>query len=213
MANLSDLHEEILAIPGCANLPSGERTYLINEGMRELCVRSEWTRAVRNLGNTAIGQAAYTLDSDIYRILHVSVDNVPFASGDEQQVQSIIDGDLWLRSIGIYYTSFDSSGNESLFLYPTPDTAGLTINATVVYVPADLSAGPVTVLPTPFHRNIVHYAAFNALTDPDYSDQRDYFQTQYELGLERLRELRLSRQYRGPLQMGISGIHFRPTGF
>lgn len=206
--NLADLHEEVVRIPGLAGVESGERAFLINEGMRELAVRSEWTKTTRNLGNTVAGTAAYAIPADVYRILHVAVDNVPVASGDEQMVQSVIDGDLYLRARAVYYTSFDSSGVEKLYLYPTPDTDGLTINALCVYRPADLATNGIPPLPAEFHRNIVHYAAFNLLTAPEDADRRDFYQTQYEMGCERLRQLRLARQNRGPILMQIQGVHW-----
>ena len=209
MPTFADLHTELHNTPGLGGLPSGQRTFLLNEGMRELAVRSEWTRATRNLGPTVIDQAAYDLDTDIYRIIELSVDSKPWASGDVETVQNVIAGQARMRARGIFYTTFGSDGTEQISLYRPPDAAGLDILAVVVYTPADLEEGSdEPPLPAQFHRAIVDYAASQALTDPQDQERKDEHTTRFEVAVERLMGLRNSRQSRGPVLMGISGIHF-----
>lgn len=150
------------------------------------------------------------MPADLYRILDLSVNGAPLAPVDELVVQEIVRGTRSLRADGVYYTDFDSAGAEKIGLYPVPTAAGLSIAARIVYRPAtitDTTASPIP--PEEFHLAPVHYAASVAYGfDEDNTDLHSYHQLAFENFVEGLRQLRFSRQARGPALMQIQGVHF-----
>jgi len=74
MSTLADLTTDLRGLAGLKKVTVTEAERLLNEGHRELCVRSEWTRANIALGPTVADQAAYTLPSTVHRPLKVKLD-------------------------------------------------------------------------------------------------------------------------------------------
>lgn len=165
------------------------------------------------LGPTVAGQAAYNLPADLYRILSLSVDGKPWGSSDlttQEEIAASWSTLLVPPGAGIYFTTFNSSGTEQVSLYRVPTVSGKSISAQIVYRPVDLvNAGDVPPVPPEFHRALVHYAAsINYGMDEDNVELHAYHQQAFINFVEDLRSLRYSRQGRGPVLMGIQGVHW-----
>lgn len=75
------------------DLDDDQRDDLINEAHRELAVRSEWYRATITIAGVT-DQEAYTLPSDVYRILNLRVDGEAYKPRPFQRGQDSNKGHL-----------------------------------------------------------------------------------------------------------------------
>jgi hypothetical protein len=204
---LAQVRADIRGLAGLTKATPAEIDTLINEGHKELCVRAGWTRANLELGPTVIGQAAYALGATVYGPLKVKVNGVPYDPSSEQEADRIIDGDLRLASDGIFWISQDAAGVESVSIYPTPGTAGLSIIANAVVYPAELvdEDDPVRV-PDDFVKGIRAYVKSQVYSATEDDEDRAQIQTQaFENEVIRLRQHRFSRVGQGNVHMKIEG--------
>lgn len=208
-ASLASLRANVRDLAGLKKATATEVDALINEGHKELCVRSEWTRANLSLGPLVAGQVAYTLPSNLERILQVESDGNPLTAANEQMVRQIEQDQLNLRAYGLYWLSFNAAGTvESMSLYPTPgaSNAGDSLIATAVVYPATMVEGNSTVVPNAYDRGIRDYVAAQVYGfTEDNMDLREYHEGKFEATVQRLAMLRRSRTGRGGVRVRIEG--------
>lgn len=189
------------------DLTPAEELSLINEAVDELCVESEWTRANLDLGPTVADQAAYTLPSNLHRILRLRVGSTIYEPTDEEAAVDLQQARRSLWVDGVWWLSFDSSGTESVSLYPTPSSSGTAITAICVVHPTALT-GESDDLPTPpdYDRAVANYVKSIAMGDEEDNEQtRDYYLGEFERAKQKLRDLRNSRAARKGATIRITG--------
>lgn len=210
--NLADLHTELHGLKDLAGVPPGQRAFLLNEGYNELYTQAEWGRALVST-TTVAGQVPYAIpqldDSTGERVLKVWVDNLPYEQSSDDQTGNLAIGDLRLDGYGLYYLRGSESGDEFLFLYPTPTVSGKAIDILLVREPAPLTLSTdVPKLPARFHRAIVDYAASQAYGAAGNPDAQAFYQERFNAKVVELFRLRNARAGRGPVQMQVEGWHY-----
>jgi hypothetical protein len=127
--------------------------------------------------------------------------------GSARQAAELEKGNFYLTGAeGIYWLANDASGNEALGIWPAPDTAGLAIVARAVIEPPELTGTDAPKVPGRFRRAIVDYAlAITFARDEDNAEMRQFYQNEFDVRVSRLKQLRLSREGGGVVQMAIEG--------
>lgn len=174
------------------DLDDTQRDALLNEAHRELAVRSEWYRATITIAGVT-DQAAYTLPSDVYRILNLRVNGEAYKPSFQQQADRISSGLDSLLVAGIYWNSWGSANERQVSIYPTVAT-GTDLSLLVIERPALMSDdADVPVVPEEFRQSIVDRAAGIALgMSEDNPDLRSYHEDLFDRKIGELRRLTFS---------------------
>lgn len=186
-----DLREQLDTLAGL-DLSTTDRDLLINEGYRELAVRSEFLQRTADLGPTVSGTNSYSVPANMHRIMFLSLGTTPYVRAKNRQyTEEIAAGTRALRAPGVYWIHRDGLGAEYVNLYPAPTSSGTSINARIVFIPGDLSSGTdVPIVPTFSHRAIVDYAAAQAYAlAEDNTDLANQFMADFERRLGQVKEL------------------------
>jgi hypothetical protein len=188
------------------DLEPAETVALLNEADRELCTRSEWTRANLSLGPTVSGQEAYAIPTAVARILKVKVDGRRYGSTGEETADRIKTGELWGGLA--YWVSVDADGVQHLSLTPAPDS-DLSIVATCVVLPSlmvDDADTPSS--PEQFHQYLLDYVASVAYRrEEDNLEMADYAQGHFDRAVSQLQRYRMNFVGSGPIQAKVLGVH------
>lgn len=174
------------------DLDDDERDSLLNDAHRELAVRSEWYRATIDF--TAVtDQAAYTLPSDVYRILTLRVNGEAYKPSNEQEADEVFAGRAYLNVAGLYWNSWGSANERQISIYPTV-AAGTSIQARVIERPPLMDDdADEPVVPPEFRQAIVDKAcaiAFGSVEDNP--DLRTYYEDAFDRKVGELRRLTFS---------------------
>jgi hypothetical protein len=207
VATRAELRADLQTLAGL-DLEDDEANRLLNEGNTELCVRSGWTRANVELGPSVIDQAAYALPEEVYRPLKVKVNAFPYKPVDEETVDRLGTAELYLRTWGVWWLSFDAAKVESVSIFPAPIADGIPIVTTAIVYPDEMAADSDSpAAPKDFHRGVRDYAASVAYgLDEDNPDLQAFHEDAFERQVERLRQHRNSRVGRGDVRMRVEGI-------
>lgn len=139
------------------------------------------------------------------------MDGTWFTPGSNSQIVGLTQGSLRFQGGGGLWTiNFQTDGDDEVTLWPTPSEAGLTITADAVIEPTAL-ANPTDEpkVPERFRRALVDYAAAHAFGgEEDNPELRRFYQEEYDVRLSRLRQLRMSREGSGVVQMQVEGWHY-----
>lgn len=190
--NLSELRSRIGDLAGF-DLSATHRDSLINEGHRELAIRSEWYRAEIELGPTVAEERRYDTPDDVARILEVAVDGREYSASDRNEIARL-DTDstvALLRGVnGLWWNSYSASAAKQVGIYPTPD-AGSSISALCILRPPILSADEdVPVVPEEYRNAIIDYvAAIYYGNVEDNADLRSFYQDTFDRKVAELRRL------------------------
>lgn len=186
-----DLRSSVDDLAG-VDLDDDQRDDLLNEAHRELAVRSEWYRATITVAGVT-DQEAYTLPSDVYRILNLRVDGEAYKPSFQQQADRIANGLDTLLVAGIYWMSWGSANERQFSIYPTVDT-GTDLSLLVIERPALMdSDDDVPVVPEEFRQSIVDRAVGIALgLSEDNPDLRSYHEDLFDRKIGELRRLTYS---------------------
>lgn len=191
------------------DLAGTEARDALNEADRELCIRSEWTRANVAIGPTVADQVAYALPSTVARPLRLWLNGFAYDPSDEDTVRRIEAGELRLRSRGLWWVSHSAAGAESISVYPTPSEAGQEITLLAVVYPASQMTVETDTpnVPADFHRYLLNYVRAISLGESeDAADLEELHLSKFDEGVARLRQRRISRAGRGPTMVRISGV-------
>jgi len=172
------------------DLDDAQRDALLNEAHRELAVRSEWYRATVEIGPGVTDQAAYTLPTDVYRILDLRISGEAYKPSYQQQADRIVLNRDTLLVAGIYWMSWGSANERQVSIYPTVAT-GTAISALVIERPALMTVdADVPVVPEEFRQAIVDKAIAVAYgLSEDNPDLRTYNEDLFDRKVGELRRL------------------------
>lgn len=186
-----DLRSAVDDLAG-VDLDDTQRDALLNEAHRELAVRSEWYRATITVTGVA-DQEAYTLPSDVYRILNLRVGGEAYKPSFEQQADRIRRGADTLLVAGIFWMSWGSANERQFSIYPTV-ADGTEISLSVIERPALMTDDlDVPVVPEEFRQTIVDRAVGIALgLSEDNPDLRSYHEDLFNQKIGELRRLTYS---------------------
>lgn len=166
--------------------------------MRSTCLRKRVP-----IATTVAGMAAYPLPEEVQEILEVTVGGIPYGTGKHSDIAANAGGYLWLSGpSGSGVTAADSSagGQDELSLIPTPEQAGLAVEAFAVCGAEPLSATDDTFLSTPreFDQALVRGAVATGLGLSEARPDLAAVHTASFEGscVELLKRVR--RRYRGP---------------
>jgi hypothetical protein len=180
----------------------------INERYATLVVRAQWRLAEYDLGQTVAAQPDYEIDSDVQDLAYIYVgDSDPWLQVAPREMRRLQTGTDWLEGEpGAFAPAYSGDGNTAyLRLYPTPDTADLSIVGFAALPPAPLvNDTDEPIVPADFHLAIAYGAIGVGLKlDAETLQQASYFDTFFESEVERLRRRRISRIGSGPTRMRI----------
>lgn len=174
-----------------------------NDRYRRLVAGAKWRKLFRNIGPTVAAQARYAVADDVVDVLSVRV-----ATSASYKLISI--EELWelqssesvrITSRGLFAPSFDDDTNaESVELYPTPDTAGLSITALVAVLPPTLGLTDTPQIPEDYHLTGIKAGVIAdglKLIDEQHAEG-SVWEGEFQESIERLRRRRNSRIGRGP---------------
>ncbi len=175
------------------DLDPAQRDALINEGHREIATRSEWYRAEIELGPTVAAQVAYTLPSDVYRVLNLTVGGLRYEPASRTQITRINQDERFLLVDGLWWQSYSATNVHQISLYPTPGAA-VAVNALVIERPPLMTLPTdVPVVPEEFRQAIADYAAGIAFASvEDNADMRVFYSGEFERKVADLRRLTFS---------------------
>lgn len=168
------------------------------------------------LGPTVADQADYTLPARVATVQKLEVDDVPWAPGSREQADRVVNTELFLRTPpggGIFFSNEVESGVtvvESVRLYPTPTTAGLTVQARIVRYPETLTVATLDSWTTPwddeFDRGVLDYVRMLGVGEgEDSKDDRQFYSDRFAEAVIEAKRLRNSKMGRGPRQLAIAG--------
>jgi hypothetical protein len=176
------------------DLEDAEATDLYNEADSELCTQAGWTRANVTVGPTVADQVAYALPAEVFEVLTVYVNGLPYDLAGEDDVAEIGFGTYRLRVRGVWWISYAASGVESISLYPTPSEAlSLTVNA-VVYPDPMVADTDTPACPTGWDRALHEYVqAVSIGGSEDDMDRKQLHMDEFDRQVARLRQHRIRR--------------------
>lgn len=206
---LATLRADVRGLAGLTKATPDEVDQLLVEADRELCTRSEWTRANVELGPTVADQAAYPVPSTVDRILRVWKDGYPLDESNENDAKRVATGEMRIAGNGIYWLSWDEDSVESVSVAPTPtDAQSLTAQCVVWDTDWEMDAdGDVPKAPARFAKVLRSYALYQifSLTE-DNPELKEQHEADFERGVELLHRLRLARAGRGGARLRIEGV-------
>jgi hypothetical protein len=185
---------------------------VLNDKHRQMVVESGWDRRIIQVGTTVVDQAEYDLDAGVVDVIELTVDDGPYTGTDVDSLFRLRKGLSRLTgSGGVYADFYEADGTQQLALYPTPDEAGLAIEALVSWSPTDLTDNDYPVVPRDFHQNIADGTIAELLRQHQDGDPTEaaVLEQRFVEAIEKLRRRRNSRARSGPVQMQVRGVHFR----
>lgn len=199
---------------GSFDATSDQALRWLNRRHRSMVARSRCYRKTVNIGPTVANQRDYALGSDVVEIFEVTVNGMP--AGRARHVDLALGALSYVILSGdgrVLAPEEDATGGAEIGFYPTPDTAGQTINVRAAFMPADLSTSDDTTLKVPadFYDPLVSGALATALSRapgdfrPDLADRHEQA---FTAACEELRR-RVNRRYRatGPSQIRVVGLN------
>jgi hypothetical protein len=205
-ASFADLRSQVddLAQLG---LTERERDRLLNEGHAELCVRSEWTKEIIEVGPAVAGQEVYDLPATIRKPLSVTVGGTPYVNTDEATVSSVDSRFQRQSAAGMWWIAY--SGGRRLGVRPAPTGSSIALSA-IVYPDEMTDDEDEPVIPPDFRQGIVDYVTAIALGGGEDSiDDRQAATEEFERQVVRLRALGITYESgEGPAQIQVKGVHF-----
>lgn len=208
MATLATLRSQVRTEVGVGS-SDAQVDQWINERYKEAVARSEWRRAIINLGPTVAGTASYTLPTNVVRILA----GLQIGTAEYHPIGQ---SDLWGAQSGrlhitpAWRLSYTSTGTRQIILDDPPDTSGDAINALVALLPDTLTANDSPIFPEDLHPGLVDGAAATGLSR--YAEQRSAAEWHEARFREMIQELKRRAstmgQPTGPVQVGVFGYHF-----
>lgn len=134
----------------------------IHECLQEAVGEAKWLKKSLSLGPTVADQSEYALPADgttdatpteLVDLIALSVNgSKPWLRVSTQEMWELQTGAARLRgAAGAFAPNFQSDTDAVVELYPTPDTAGYTIEALAAVLPLDIgdATSTATVLPIP----------------------------------------------------------------
>lgn len=176
----------------------------------DLVIRARWRMAIVALGPTVAAEPDYALPDTTVEAESLRVDSSrPWARVGLTDVWSLETGDTILAALtpGVFGPYFDDAGASFVRLYPTPESAGLAIDALCAVAPVTFadSASFTPIVPIDFHRDLVRGATadgkrlvFGQQAEADADD------AWWETRVEALRRRKLSRVGQGPQQLVVT---------
>lgn len=210
---VSQLVSDVLT-EGSFDADSSQALKWLNRRHRKMVARSRCYRKTTEIGPTVASQRDYAIPADVVEILEVTVAGMP--AGRARHV------DLALGALSYVILSGDgrvlapeesATGAAEIGLYPSPDTAGQSIQMRAAFLPPDLATGDDTTLKIPqdFTETLVSGAiAWGLRVAPgDFrADLAQSFEQEFNDGCEELRR-QVARRYRatGPSQIRVQGVN------
>lgn len=189
----------------------------VNERHRLMVAMSQWRTSTRSLGTTVAGTKDYALPADVVDIRRIRtldgttvVSQYDRASTDQMwDLDDATSGVTTWGSGGLFSEDSDSDGASFIRLYPTPDTAGYTIQAMQALQPADLTAdGDTPLIPLDLHRHLLDGCRADGYAEnDDRTDLADYYEQRFSEGVELLRRRKNTRVGSGPQRVRALGVN------
>lgn len=187
---------------------------ILNEVYGQQVADARWFRTQASIGITTAGVSEYPIPASIIEAYGVTVGGYTYEPIGESEMWLLKQGTEYLHTFrgGVYSQGYDSSGNTTITLHPTPQTSGSDI---LVYAAVQ---GPVLtdsalsspITPVDTHSSLIDGTAGIVLTRIDERpDLGMPFTQSCAVVTEKLRK-RKNGLLRGgkPVQMGVAGIHF-----
>jgi hypothetical protein len=135
---VSALCAEIIA-QGAFDLTSADVLTVLNRRHKSMVGRARTFRKSAVVGPTVVNVAEYTNPADLISALEVTVGGVTYGKARHADKSRGALSRLWLSGDGgIFYETASLTGVDGFGLYPTPTTAGLSIEVYGAFLPPDL---------------------------------------------------------------------------
>lgn len=213
METFADAVEQLTsAQAGGFDFEATQAEKLIHEGINRLAARSQWIRAIMELGTTVADQANYELPERIVRLYAVMINNIQYGRRDVKTLWDLRSGKVELpygSEGGVFVESYAEDGkSRKLELFATPDVelAGETINGFAAITPEPLASGDELPFPTQYRRAVVNFAKSIASADIDVDKATaNEWREEAEGDAEALRLLANARSGSGPWRIPVAG--------
>lgn len=186
----------------------------LNARYRTFVSQTKWLKQVIELGPTVVSTRTYAIPDTVAEIRALEL-------GSEGEALRVNVEGMWaLRAktawlsgpeVTAYAPSFDAAGAQSVEIYPTPTTAGVTISALVAALPSALTTSPdlTPVIPIDFHEAIVSGAiAMGYLRTDARADLAAPYETEFTQAIALLKRRATARVGQGPVRFPIAGRDF-----
>lgn len=179
--DFTTLKSELINIADDSSITTSNQERWLNRAYKDIQGRADWWWMLGTSSDTTVAdQQTYSLPSDYRKMFEVRVDNKDYYFlPHERRNERVSPG--WSG----YYSILGSD----LYLYPTPDTAGLTINYLYFKQPADMAAGSdEPTFDTQFHDAVLYLAlTYYSEWDRELADAQ-YFKNQAEAIIVQMKE-------------------------
>lgn len=185
----------------------------LNEKHKQLVVKSKWDQRIVEIALTIANTAEYDLDPNIVEIDEITVADAPYdaATGGIRSIWQLRKGNMRVAGpAGVFAQNFKSDGTPQLSLYPTPATAGDSIEALATFTPADLSGdGSYPIVPEDVHEAIADGAiALGWRIRAENAPEAEVFEQRFQTAIEEVRRRKNRRVGGGVVQIAVQGYHF-----
>lgn len=187
---------------------------MLNEVYATQVAESRWYRTELALGNTVAGTGEYTIPASVIEAYGVDVGGYPYLAIGEDVLRRVRNGSATIRvgREGVFAPGFDSSGNTTITLWPTPSVTGTAIVLYAAVQPAALtdSGASVPITPADTHSSLIDGLAALVLSRvderPDLAGPHD---ARFATSVEKLRRRRNGLAWGSqPVSFAIKGYHF-----
>ena len=192
-----------------------------NERLAEMVTRSTALRSVRSLGSTVAGQASYTLNENIVKILQIEV---AYTAGTKAYNGVATLEDLWAVArheaevdpdfdgvVAIEADSDSTMTTDNFRMYPAPGESGKAITGLVAIRPAAITYGSSTALPIPvdLHPKLLAGCKAELFEEEGNPTEAATNQAEFEQGI-RLLEASVNKRGKssGGTRLRVSGYDF-----
>jgi hypothetical protein len=191
----------------------------IHECLQEAVGEARWLKKSLALGPTVADQSEYAIPTDgttdsaateVVDIIGITVNgSKPWKRVSTTEMWELQAGSAYLRgAAGAFAPNFQTDTDPVIELYPTPDTAGYTIEALAAVLPLDIgdATSGATVLPVPDDlagRICVDGPIGLGLTRLQEEADPTLFVARYEAGKQTLKRRANSRIGSGPHQLRV----------
>lgn len=151
--------------------------------IRRMVSKAKWRKASREFGPVVAGQANYGVDDDVVDITNLWVGANNYADVSLDEMVELQQGRSWIRGAkGAWAPQYGTDASQGFTIWPTPETAGDSINAVVALLPPDTADGDEPPIPEDLHHHVWRGAIADGLGVSDEDPQAQKWEMEYREG-------------------------------
>lgn len=187
---------------------------MLNEAYAVQIAESRWFRTESTLGTTVAGTGEYVVSASVIEAYGVDVGSYPYTPVGEDVLRRVRNGlgSIRVGAEGVFAPGYNSAGDTTITLWPTPTVSGTTITLYAAMQPTALTdSGAVSpITPADSHSSLIDGLAALILSRVDERpDLAGPFEQRFAQWNEKLRRRKNALMWSGgPVSFQIKGYHF-----